>query len=219
MPKLGDMPSCPDPPSLRSWGETTREYEISLVTPLFGGGVEAGTPDETLPIRGTSIRGQFQFWWRATRGAACADRGDLFARHADVWGTTRNPSPVEIDIRDVTASAQKPCAKYSPGNDGKLQLDWEQPSRQLVRRTRPAPAYLGAMDRCPRDFRPGRVRLPSDCRRLRHLANGDGPNGHPARLHRNHEGQQPAGESRMEEVESFIRKSDHGGGFAAPDGR
>jgi CRISPR-associated protein Cmr1 len=127
MPKLGDMPSCPDPPSLRSSGETTREYEISLVTPLFGGGVEAGTPDETLPIRGTSIRGQLQFWWRATRGAACADRGDLFARHADVWGSTRKASPVEIDIRDVTVSSLKPCAKYSPRNDGKLQLDWEQP--------------------------------------------------------------------------------------------
>ena len=38
-----------------------QDYRIKLLTPLFGGGVEAGKPDPTLPIRGTSIRGQLQF--------------------------------------------------------------------------------------------------------------------------------------------------------------
>ncbi len=132
MPVPRDMPLCPAAPSQRSSGRTTRQYEISVVTPLFGGGVEAGAPDETLPIRGTSIRGQLQFWWRATRGAGFAAREDLFARHADVWGTTDKASPVEIDIRDVTAAQARSCARYewnqkARGGQGGWRLTWESP--------------------------------------------------------------------------------------------
>ena len=112
MPGPSDIPPCPDAPSSRSSGRTTREYQISLITPLFGGGVEAGTPDETLPIRGTAIRGHLQFWWRATRGADAATREDLFARHAAVWGTTDKASPVEIDVRDVRAAQARSCARF-----------------------------------------------------------------------------------------------------------
>ncbi|MGH8012915.1 MAG: type III-B CRISPR module RAMP protein Cmr1 [Candidatus Binataceae bacterium] len=83
-----------------------------MVTPLFGGGAEAGTVDETLPIRGTSIRGQLQFWWRATRGADFATHNDLFARHAEIWGTTDRASPVTIEVRNVTTSPARPCASY-----------------------------------------------------------------------------------------------------------
>jgi CRISPR-associated protein Cmr1 len=104
-----------------------RDYQISLITPLFGGGVEAGAPDETLPIRGTSIRGQLQFWWRATRGGEFGACADLFARHADVWGKTDKASPVEIEVREVPPALQKPCARYVPGNGGKLRLNWDKP--------------------------------------------------------------------------------------------
>jgi len=103
MPRPTDIPPCPDAPALRSSGRGTSEYRISLVSPLFGGGVEAGMPDESMPIRGTSIRGQLQFWWRATRGASHATHEDLFARHSDVWGNTDKASPVEIDVRGMTA--------------------------------------------------------------------------------------------------------------------
>ncbi len=112
MPKAGDIPVCPKPPVARSSGRTTKEYRISVVTPLFGGGVEAGEPDETLPIRGTSIRGQLQFWWRGTRGAGFSTREELFARHAEVWGTAERASPVEMDIRNVVASQERSCASY-----------------------------------------------------------------------------------------------------------
>jgi CRISPR-associated protein Cmr1 len=136
MPKADDIPVCPKPPATRSSGRATKEYRISVVTPLFGGGVEAGEPDETLPIRGTSIRGQLQFWWRATRGAGFTAHQELFARHAEVWGTTDRASPVEIDIRDVAVSAPKPCAEYTGKNDGRLQLRWnslfDSPNRELT---------------------------------------------------------------------------------------
>jgi CRISPR-associated protein Cmr1 len=136
MPKPGDIPVSPEPPAVRSSGRATKEYHISLVTPIFGGGVEAGEPDETLPIRGTSIRGQLQFWWRATCGAGFSTHKDLFARHAEIWGTTDKASPVEIDIRDVAANAPKPCAEYTSRNDGRLQLRWnslfDSPNRELA---------------------------------------------------------------------------------------
>ncbi|NIA13605.1 MAG: type III-B CRISPR module RAMP protein Cmr1 [Nitrospiraceae bacterium] len=120
MPKPNDIPHCPEVPAQRSSGCTTREYRISLITPLFGGGVEPGKPDVTLPIRGTSIRGQLQFWWRATRGGGATD-------HAEVWGMTEKASPVQIEVRDVKAGPPKSCAKYAPGQDGRKRLRWEQP--------------------------------------------------------------------------------------------
>lgn len=131
MPKASDIPRCPDIPSHRSSGRACREYQISLITPLFGGGVKASEPDQTLPIRATSIRGQLQFWWRATRGAGFA-RDDLFARHADVWGTTDKASPVEVDVRDVTATQARSCARYgwnpnARNRQGGWRLTWESP--------------------------------------------------------------------------------------------
>jgi len=85
-----------------------------------------------MPIRGTSIRGQLQFWWRATRGAVFSAHEDLFARHADIWGTTDKASPVEIDVRDVTATQARSCARYewdqrTRQGRGGWQLRWEPP--------------------------------------------------------------------------------------------
>ncbi len=77
MPKPSDIPLCPVAPQARASNQVISDYQISLITPYFGGGVEAGAPDETLPIRGISIRGQLQFWWRATLGAAFATGKDL----------------------------------------------------------------------------------------------------------------------------------------------
>ncbi|MDW8305413.1 MAG: type III-B CRISPR module RAMP protein Cmr1 [Acidobacteriota bacterium] len=59
-----------------------RQYR--LITPLFGGGVEAGIVDETNPIRETSIRGQLRFWWRATRGTG--DVKDVKKREDEIFG-------------------------------------------------------------------------------------------------------------------------------------
>ncbi len=40
-------------------------YRCTLVTPMYGGGVDAGKVDEDMPIRATAIRGQLRiFWWR-----------------------------------------------------------------------------------------------------------------------------------------------------------
>jgi CRISPR-associated protein Cmr1 len=137
MPKASDIPACPGMPAIRSSGRETRVYPIRLITPMFGGGVEAGEPDATLPIRGTSIRGQLQFWWRATRGAGCATREELFKRHAEVWGTTERASPVEIEVRDAQAAALRPSARYewnqqARKGQGGWRLSWESPFRNTA---------------------------------------------------------------------------------------
>ncbi len=46
----------------------TQEREYELITPLFGGGVQPKESDHVTMIRGTEIRGQLRFWWRACCG-------------------------------------------------------------------------------------------------------------------------------------------------------
>jgi CRISPR-associated protein Cmr1 len=126
MPKFSVIPVCPELPAVRSSKRETEEYRISLFTPLFGGGVEAGMPDETLPIRGTSIRGHLQFWWRATQSTTTYQ--ELFQNHSELWGKTDKASPVEAEVEICdTPSESKPCAEYAPGDDGKLRLRWKSP--------------------------------------------------------------------------------------------
>ncbi|MDV2455791.1 type III-B CRISPR module RAMP protein Cmr1 [Acinetobacter towneri] len=38
--------------------------ECELVTPMYGGGVDAATVDLKMPIRVSAIKGQLRFWWR-----------------------------------------------------------------------------------------------------------------------------------------------------------
>ncbi|APD10329.1 MULTISPECIES: type III-B CRISPR module RAMP protein Cmr1 [Thermus] len=44
------------------------ERTYSLLTPLFGGGVEPREADPITVVRATEVRGQLRFWWRALRG-------------------------------------------------------------------------------------------------------------------------------------------------------
>src|SRR5882672_8573884 len=106
-----DIPICPAKPELTARGGEERSYRIELITPLFGGGVEAGENDATMPVRGTAIRGQLQFWWRATRGAACATLAEMRERHRAVWGATEEVSPVKVELTDVQASQPVPCGE------------------------------------------------------------------------------------------------------------
>lgn len=91
---------------------TARRFRIELITPLFGGGVETGVNDESFPIRPTSIRGQLQFWWRATVGARCNSKEDLRDNQSAVWGDTKKASPVEVRVAEVQASRAEPCAHF-----------------------------------------------------------------------------------------------------------
>ncbi|HVU69669.1 MAG TPA: type III-B CRISPR module RAMP protein Cmr1 [Ktedonobacteraceae bacterium] len=91
----------PDPPEVRKWSTQPPERAIGgtpvivqtrryrLLTPLFGGGVEAGANDslEQTLIRGSEIRGQLRFWWRAIRGWQWGSDLEVMYKHeSEIWG-------------------------------------------------------------------------------------------------------------------------------------
>lgn len=66
-------------------------YHCKLVTPMYGGGVEAGKVDEKMPIRATAIRGQLRFWWRIAHRSRFIRDGQLdsqamFQCERELWG-------------------------------------------------------------------------------------------------------------------------------------
>lgn len=90
-------------------------YPITIVTPMFGGGYEAGKIDEKRLVRESTIRGQLRFWWRATRGAAFANAYELRKREAEIFGDTSRPSNVKVRVEVLSASE---AATYTPRNKG-----------------------------------------------------------------------------------------------------
>lgn len=83
-------------------------YACTLVTPMYGGGVEPGKVDVEMPIRASAIRGQLRFWWRI----ACAqglDAGTKLKLETEIWGGIGDTSPtaskVEVRIRCAKAKA------------------------------------------------------------------------------------------------------------------
>lgn len=88
-------------------------YEIQLITPLFGGGVEGGKVDSLTPIHGTAIRGQLRFWWRASRGARFETTDALKEEEGKIWGTTDKKSPVSLAVDIVNNGTNKSIKEYS----------------------------------------------------------------------------------------------------------
>ncbi|WP_045826769.1 type III-B CRISPR module RAMP protein Cmr1 [Teredinibacter turnerae] len=87
-------------------------YNIQVVTPMFGGGVEARVLDPSQLIRGTSIRGHLRFWWRATRGAKFDNLASLREREAAIWGDTDTPSRVQLQVRLLSNDKPKSVLEY-----------------------------------------------------------------------------------------------------------
>jgi CRISPR-associated protein Cmr1 len=125
-----EIPNCPKKPNPAL--EAGRSYEIELITPMFGGGVEPGVNDPSFPIRPTAIRGQLQFWWRATVGAQYATREQLRAAQSAIWGSTERASRVQVLVEAIDVSDPVPCAKieWNPKarqGKGAWRLGWQAP--------------------------------------------------------------------------------------------
>lgn len=60
--------------------------QCELVTPMYGGGVEAATVDLKMPIRVSAIKGQLRFWWR------------LLAKHKWKLGSTKAVQNAEFAL-------------------------------------------------------------------------------------------------------------------------
>ncbi|MDI6631873.1 MAG: type III-B CRISPR module RAMP protein Cmr1 [Thermoanaerobacteraceae bacterium] len=119
-----------------------RSYE--LITPLFGGGVEPGVADPVTVIRGSEIRGQLRFWWRACRGGRF--NGDLAAmKEAEdkLWGaasTERKPMPSQVEIVisiEQSGEGEHPFEVVAGSMDGRK----GQPKPKLKANEIVAPAY------------------------------------------------------------------------------
>ncbi len=99
-------------------GSETRIYEIQMITPIFGGGAEAGVNDPAKLVRSSSIRGHLRFWWRATRGAAkCSTVSELRQKEGAIWGTTDNPSKVIVEVVMKSEGVSYPCAHIPAGKN------------------------------------------------------------------------------------------------------
>lgn len=97
-----------------SFDTKAKIYSIQVITPIFGGGVEAGENDPITLVRPSSIRGHLRFWWRATRGAECKDFMELQKKEGDIWGTTTNPSKVISEVTVRSTGKSFPCAELDP---------------------------------------------------------------------------------------------------------
>ncbi|MCL2011306.1 MAG: type III-B CRISPR module RAMP protein Cmr1 [Cystobacterineae bacterium] len=78
--------------------QNKKTYVIEVVTPMFGGGVETGEVDETMPVRATEIRGHLRYWWRLLYGADYPDIKKLFDAESRLWGNTKTPSKVDTNV-------------------------------------------------------------------------------------------------------------------------
>jgi CRISPR-associated protein Cmr1 len=78
----------------------TKEYRLETITPAFGAGVETRIPDESTPVRGTSVRGHLRFWWRATRGRQFKNFEQLRREEFRIWGDTESPSKIDVEVFD-----------------------------------------------------------------------------------------------------------------------
>ncbi|MGC8968251.1 MAG: type III-B CRISPR module RAMP protein Cmr1 [Thermus sp.] len=89
----------------------TWERTYTLLTPLFGGGVEPREADPVSVVRATEVRGQLRFWWRALRGwQAKGDLGELRKLESALFGSAGEggASPVAVE-EEILKRGQDDC--------------------------------------------------------------------------------------------------------------
>ena len=100
--------------------------ECELVTPMYGGGVEAATIDLKMPIRVSAIKGQLRFWWRLLAkhkwklGNSKAIQNAEFA----LWGGMGDDdggraSQVFLKVKNVSKPKLERWAEYRPNARGR----------------------------------------------------------------------------------------------------
>jgi CRISPR-associated protein Cmr1 len=105
------VPTFPDSLRTQRLAATlaSTSYDINVITPLFGGGFEASKNDSVTLVRVPAIRGHLRFWWRATRGAQFEKSNELWRKEAEIWGSTTEPSRVEITVKLRRSAGRESC--------------------------------------------------------------------------------------------------------------
>jgi CRISPR-associated protein Cmr1 len=88
--------------------------EISLLTPLVGGGVESWKPNQINPVRSASVKGHLRFWWRAMQSGD-ATSASLREREKQLWGGTNSASLVKIAVYHHGKPEVKTLARNEKG--------------------------------------------------------------------------------------------------------
>jgi CRISPR-associated protein Cmr1 len=87
---------------VREYDRVRQVRRYKLITPLFGGGVEPNRADPITVVRGTEVRGQLRFWWRATRGGRSnGDLEKMRQTEEKIWGGAAakgKPGPSDVII-------------------------------------------------------------------------------------------------------------------------
>jgi CRISPR-associated protein Cmr1 len=95
-------------------------YQVTTLTPIYGGGVKPGEPDLQMPVRAAAIRGQLRFWWRLLKSNH-PDKPlkgpDLFAAERALWGGMAEgeedySSKVRLRIRKIGSIKTEICQNF-----------------------------------------------------------------------------------------------------------
>lgn len=89
-------PKVTPPMQVRRGESILRIKNLTLITPMLGGGVDSLKNDQDMPIRGQSVRGQLRFWWRTFQD--CRNISDLQEKENYLWGNTKSASLVSVKI-------------------------------------------------------------------------------------------------------------------------
>lgn len=81
---------------------TTMSYDISLLTPMFGGDTKPWEPNEQRPIRESSVKGHLRFWWRTMQDEASIE--NLRARENALFGATGRASRVSVKVVHLSST-------------------------------------------------------------------------------------------------------------------
>ncbi len=106
------------PPEWVSPAPCATEFNVRVVTPMFGGGAIPKVVDSFNPIRAAAIRGHLRFWWRAVRGGQCTTAKELFEREQTLWGSMSVQGEIAITVAIDNAGRLEPCAFYERGERG-----------------------------------------------------------------------------------------------------
>ncbi len=94
--KVPEKPKVPTKQGIRSGMKSVTLENLTLVTPMLGGGVESLKVDREMPVRVQAIRGQLRFWWRTFQKEKSIQ--ELRNREATIWGSTQSASKVTISL-------------------------------------------------------------------------------------------------------------------------
>lgn len=108
-------PRAPGSLAFSEKNRTRITKKIKIVTLMHGGGPVSSEgdhpsaptrkPDDVTPIRGSALRGQLRFWWRATHGCTSKTTEELRKREDTLWGNASKPGLVDVAVRSsMTAS-------------------------------------------------------------------------------------------------------------------